>query len=72
MLLSSRIGTLILDVKPASSVARATSSVINRGLVLFASDEELSVAFVKRLPSLRSSSKHLQVACYRTLSPQRQ
>lgn len=52
----------MFDVKPASSVARATSSVINRGLVLYASDEGLSVPFVKRLFSLRSNSKHPQVA----------
>jgi hypothetical protein len=37
-----------VEFKPAMSVVRAMSSVINRGLVLYASDEGFSVPFVKR------------------------
>ena len=54
---------LMFDIKPASSVARATSSVTRRGLVLYTSDGESGVLFVRRLSLLRLSLKYPRLAC---------
>lgn len=60
--------TLILGMKHAISVVEATSSVINHGLALYASDEGSSVPFVKMSPLPRSSLKHPPLAFQGALS----